>query len=505
MTFSLGRGVRLGLGIALTWAGSVFAAAQPPNIIFILTDDLDAAAASKMVQVKSLITDQGAAFQRHYVNVSLCCPSRVSTLRGQFAHNTTIFGNNAPNGGFEGTYAKGIEASTVATWLQDAGYRTALFGKYLNGYPNTAPSDTYIPPGWTEWVSPNSGTPYSGFDYKLNENGQTVSYGHADADYLTDVISNKADDFIRRSVSQHPAQPFFAYVATYAPHLPANPAPRHADALPGIKAPRTSSFNESDVSDKPAWVRDLPLLTDKQIANIDAQYRQRRQSLLAVDEMVKRLVDTLTQLGQLDNTYIFFTSDNGFHQGEHRLDSGKMTAFEEDLHIPLSVRGPGVAAGISIDALTANVDYASTFAELGGAIQPSWVDGRSLVSILKGRSSGPWRQALMLSHGDVSEGVARPARFQSLLEPADPFERTTGSVDVPKFKGLRTADGVTYVDYLDGEYELYDNGKDLRQLRNRYADTGETQRARMAAWLEALDGAAGEALRQAEQRPPRVR
>jgi N-acetylglucosamine-6-sulfatase len=504
MTFSLGRGTRLALGIALAWAGTAFAA-QPPNILFILTDDLDAAAASKMVQVKSLITDQGASFQRHYVNVSLCCPSRVSTLRGQFAHNTTIYGNNAPNGGFEGTYTKGVEASTVATWLQDAGYRTALIGKYLNGYPNTAPTDTYIPPGWTEWYSPNGGTPYSGFDYKLNENGATVSYGHTDADYLTDVIANKTDDFIRRSVSQHPAQPFFAYVSTYAPHLPANPAPRHAEALPGLQAPRSTSFNEADVTDKPAWVRNTPLLTEAQIAVIDGQYRKRRQSLLAIDDMVKRLVDTLAELDQLDNTYIFFTSDNGYHQGEHRLESGKMTAYEEDLRIPLSVRGPGMQAGTTIDALTANVDYAPTFVEIGNAIQPSWVDGRSLVRLLKGLPASPWRQALMISHGEVSGGTARAPRFEGLLEPADPFEIAPQADSIPKFTGLRTADGLTYVAYLNGEFELYDNPKDLKQLRNRYDSSNENLRARLADWLEALDGASGEDLRQAEQRPPRLR
>ena len=486
------------LGCLLVVSGAALAA-QRPNIVFILTDDLDAAAASKMVQVKALVTDQGTNFQRHYVNVSLCCPSRVSTLRGQFAHNSTIYGNNAPNGGFEGTYSKGLESSTVATWLQDAGYRTVLIGKYLNGYPHTAPSATYIPPGWTEWYSPNGGSPYSEFDYQLNENGKTVSYAHADSDYLTDVISDKTVDFIRRSVEQHPEQPFFAYVAPYAPHLPATPAPRHANTLPEAQAPRTNSFNEPDVSDKPAWVRNAPLLDDAQIATLDDEYRKRRQSLLAVDEMVKRVVDTLQSLGQLDNTYVFFTSDNGFHQGEHRLASGKMTAFEEDLHIPLSVRGPGVPVATTVDELTANVDYASTFAELSGATPPDWVDGRSLVPMLRGVVPGPWRQVLMVSHGEVSGTRAQPAN--GLLEPPDPFEMQ--DVSIPLFTGLRTADNFTYVANFTGGYELYDNTKDPRQLRNRYEAASETQKSRLAAWLAALDGASGEALRQAELRPPK--
>jgi len=473
------------------------ARAPPPNIVFILTDDLDAASATKMEQVNTLITTQGTGFRHHYVNVSLCCPSRVSTLRGQFAHNSTIYGNTAPDGGFEGTYAKGLESSTVATWLQDAGYRTALFGKYLNGYPNTAPSLAYIPPGWTEWYSPNGGTPYTQFNYKLNQNGLTVSYGSADSDYLTDVIAALATDFIRRSVEQHPEQPFFAYVAPYAPHLPATPAPRHIQALPGVKAPRTLSFNEADVSDKPTWLRDAPLLTEAQIATIDQQYRTRRQSLLSVDEMVKGIVDTLQATGQLANTYVFFSSDNGFHQGEHRLMSGKQTAFEEDLRIPLSVRGPGVPVGATVDAFTSNVDYASTLAELAGVSVPSWVDGRSIAPFLRGETPSSWRQAVMVSRG---EHGGTPREPDGLLEPPDPFD--TLSLSSPSFTGLRTADGLTYIAYVNGEHELYKNIQDPRQLANRWATAGAPLKTRLAAWLAALGRASGEALRQAELRAP---
>jgi arylsulfatase A-like enzyme len=151
---SRGRGCQLLAGLIASAA-----CAKAPNIVFfILTDDLDSAAAAKMVQVKTLITAPGTNFRHHYVNVSLCCPSRVSTLRGQFAHNSTIVSNDAPDGGFEGMYAKGLEASTVATWLQEAGYRTALIGKYLNGYPDTAPTPNYIPPGWTEWYAGTAAT-----------------------------------------------------------------------------------------------------------------------------------------------------------------------------------------------------------------------------------------------------------------------------------------------------------------------------------------------------------
>jgi len=488
--------VSLGLGFTAP------VSAKAPNIVFILADDLDSATAAKMDQVKALITKQGTSFRHHYVNVSLCCPSRVSTLRGQFAHNTTIVTNGPPEGGFEGTHAKGLESSTIATWLQDAGYRTVMFGKYLNGYPDTAPSATYIPPGWNEWYVANDGAPYSGFNYKLNENGLTVSYGNAEADYLTDVLSNKVTDFIRRTVRQHPNRPFFAYVAPFAPHLPATPAPRHADAFAGIRAPRTASFNEADVSDKPAWVRDTPSLTAEQIADIDLKYRQRRQSLLAVDQMVQSIVDTLQATGQLSQTYVFFTSDNGFHLGQHRLESGKNTAFEEDIRVPLSVRGPGVPVGNTIDAFSANVDYAPTFAELAGIGTPWWVDGRSLVPFLRGMTPPSWRQAMLLAR--EADGAQATRQHSGLREPPDPFDTVIGlrEAGLPGFHGLRLADGRTYIEYDTGERELYDNNNDAAQMRNIYGLITTHTTAGLASWLGALRHASGASLRQAELAAP---
>ncbi|MFO1337094.1 MAG: sulfatase [Burkholderiaceae bacterium] len=485
---------RLLAGLLVLFVGMAGAAfAQPPNIVFILADDLDADAAATMAQVQALITDRGTRFDHHYVNVSLCCPSRVSTLRGQFAHNSGIIGNLPPDGGFEGAYAKGIEASTIATWLKDAGYRTALFGKYLNGYPNTAPSANYVPPGWTEWYAANGGFPYKGFDYSLNENGETVAYGHADADYMTDVLSARATGFIRRSAGQ----PFFAYIATFAPHLPATPAPRHANAFPGIHVPHTPSFNEADVSDKPGWVRHLPLLSQAQIAEIDLAYRHRRQSLLAVDELVKSVMDTLQATGQLDNTYVFFASDNGFHQGQHRMPQGKMSGFEEDIRVPLSVLGPGVPAGRTVGEFSANVDFAGTFAELAGVAVPAWVDGRSLVPFLRGQTPAAWRQAMLLAHRQVT---VVPPFVDGNIEPPDPLE--IAGVAVTNFTGLRTADGHTYIEYRTGEFELYDNLADPDQLKNRHAMASARLKARLAAWLAALRNASGEALRQAELRAP---
>lgn len=489
------------LGLALI---SSVASAKAPNIVFILADDLDAVEAGQMSNVKALVADKGTAFRHHYVSLSLCCPSRVSGLRGQFSHNTTIFKNGPPDGGFEAAYALGLEQSTFATWLQNGGYRTALFGKYLNNYPDTAPTN-YIPPGWNEWMSPVDGTPYKGFNYTMNHNGKLESYGKADADYLTDVISKEAASFIRRTVDQFGDKPFLLYLAPFAPHSPATPAPRHANAFPGAKAPRVPSFNEDDVSDKPAWVRALPKLSADQIQKIDDLYRHRRQSLLAVDEMVQNIVFTLQSTGQLDNTYVIFTSDNGYHLGQHRLDSGKMTAYEEDLLIPMWVRGPGVPVGRNIDHVTGNVDYAGTFAEIAGVSTPTFVDGRSLVPFLKGQTPPSWRGALLLEN---KSGDIPPLHDDSgPQEPADPLERvlervTGNSRGIDGFTGLRVNDGTTYVEYITGEYELYNNLVDPFQLTNSYKNTPTPVKTRLARWVAALKNTSGAALRQAEIAPP---
>jgi arylsulfatase A-like enzyme len=489
----------LGFALAAPAAG-----AKAPNIVFILADDLDAPAAAEMPLVKSLIADRGISFRRHYVTLSLCCPSRITGLRGQYAHNTTIFKNGPPDGGFPAIYNLGLEQSTFATWLQASGYRTAMFGKYFNGYPFGAPSDTYVPAGWNEWMSPVAGTPQRGFNYTVNHNGSKVVYGDADPDYFTDVISRSAADFISRTISQAPDKPFLVYLAPYAPHAPAIPAPRHENAFPGIKAPRTPSFNEDDLTDKPAWVRALPKLTDAQTADIDKLYRRRRQSLLAIDEMVRNIVFTLQAQGQLENTYIFFTSDNGYHQGQHRMDSGKMTAYEEDILIPLWARGPGVPAGRRVDHITANVDYAGTLADIAGVAAPAFVDGRSLLPFLQGQVPPVWRAALLLEN----KGGAIPPLFKAdvPLDPADPFERvlrTTGDGNgIEGFTGLRVNDGTTYVEYVSNEFEIYNNLVDPFQMSNRYGSTPPTKRARLAHWVATLKNASGLELRQAEQAPP---
>ena len=458
-----------------------------PNIIFVLTDDLDARSIAVMPQLKAHLADAGVTFANFFVTTALCCPSRASILRGQYVHNHRTYTNTPPAGGFEIFKGLGREQSTAATWLRAAGYRTVLMGKYLNGYPERS-SPTYVPPGWEEWYSPARGG-YANFTYTMNENGRLVDYGTRPEDYMTDVLARTAVDVIRRSARE--GRPFFVYLATYAPHAPATPAPRHAGAFAGVTAPRSSSFNEADAADKPQWLRNRLPLPDRQIAALDAQYRTRLQSLLAVDELIAALVDALRASGRLDRTYIFFTSDNGYHMGEHRLPPGKNTAFDEDIRVPMLVRGPGVSAGRIVEQIGLNIDFAPTFAAIAGVGVPDFVDGRSLLSLLRSAppAPSPWRQAFTVEH--YTGGPVLP-RFRG--------QRRLGPQAIPEFHAIRTKD-ILYVEYETGERELYDRRRDPYELTNVAGRVPPALLARLAVRLAELEECVGQACRAVEDQP----
>lgn len=476
------------------------AAAGKPNILFVLTDDLDMGEIAQMPSLQSKLVQQGVSFNNYFVSVSLCCPSRASTLRGQYAHNTGVETNGGANGGFATAHARGIESSTVGTWLQQAGYRTALIGKYLNGYPNTT-SDTYVPPGWTEWDSSVKGNPYSEYNYTLNENGTLVSYGNLARDYGTTVYLKKTQAFVTSAAQAN--QPFFAYLSVYAPHGPSTPAPQDLGDFPGATAPRPPNYNEADVSDKPAWIRDKPLLTAAQQTKIDTQYRKRIQSLQSVDRAISKLITTLKNNGQLANTYIVFTSDNGFHLGNHRLPQGKQTAYEEDVHVPLIVRGPGVPKNVKRNHITGNIDLAPTFAALAGAQTPVFVDGRSFAPLLGANppAVSTWRKAYLLEHFNQAgletpgAGPQEPPDDDQSLRSAKAEATAEG---IPNFHGLRTA-RYTYVELATGEKELYDHNVDPYELNNIASTASPTLLASLHAQLAALETCTANSCRTADQ------
>lgn len=454
--------------------GAAQTSANRPNILFILADDLDVESATHMPRLKALVADQGVTFTDAFATYPICCPSRASILTGQYPHNHQILFNVPPLGGFAKFRDRGGEASTIATWLQAAGYRTALYGKYLNGYPGNTPQ--HVPPGWTVWHGTFDNENY--FNYRVNENGTVRTYGDRPADYETDVHAASIMRFFEEAETRD-AEPWFIYFAPYAPHGdprlglgqegPAVPAPRHRAAFATATAPRTPAFNEEDVSDKPPSVRQRARLTPGQIAVLDHLYRERLRSLLAIDEAIAQFVQTLTRLGELANTYIIFTSDHGYHLGQHRFMTGKVQIYEEDIRVPAFVRGPGMPAKARREHFALNIDWGPTFAELAGLEPPPGVDGRSLAPLLRRDNSATagWRQDFLVE-------IYRP----------------TGE----EVRALRTRTH-TYAEYSTGARELYDLRGDPHQLANRYtsADTGAV--ARLAARLKALATCAGASCR----------
>ncbi len=426
--------------------------APKPNIVFIVSDDLDSQVMSFMPKVQSLLGSQGLTFTRHFVATSVCAPTRASFLTGQYAHNHGTISNNAPDGGFTRFLTDGREAQTIATWLKGAGYRTMLVGKYLNEYPGG--NETHVPPGWDDWHSDfaAAGQQFSGdyYDYSLNDNHVVTRYGSGPQDYLTDVLARKAVEAVRTASAG--GQPFFLYVAPPAPHTPALRPPRYLDRFGDQEAPRTPSWNEDDASDKPQWLREMDPFTDRDEKRIDQLYRDRLATLLAVDDLVEQVVQEVQAQGKLANTYIFFTSDNGFLLGPHRFRRGKEAPYEESIRVPLIVRGPGVPGG-QVDALTASIDFAPTFASLAGAPVPESVDGRSLVPLLRGGSApADWRREILLEHWNRR----------------DPDDNDRVSVGIPAFFGVRTADA-TYVEYERfDDREYYDLRIDPWELDNGY-------------------------------------
>jgi len=482
------------------------------NVLFVLADDLDLAEMRYLPHVQSLIAHQGTTFDQYLVSNSLCCPSRTTTLRGQYAHNTGVWTNGGDNGGFERAHANGVEQDTVATRLHHAGYTTGLAGKYLNGYPNGASPDD-VPPGWDDWASAVYGHPYSEYGYVLNQNQAYHVYRHRPRDYGTDVYVGLTDHFIRGAARAH--RPFFAYLSVYAPHQPATPARVDRRRFPHAQAPRTPSFDQADVSRSPSYVRDLPQFDAAETRAIDVLYRKRIRSLQAVDRGVERLVRTLRATNQLDNTYIVFASDNGFHLGQHRMPAGKQTPYETDVHVPLVVRGPGVRAGAHVERLAGNTDLAPTFEAMAGVRAPSFTDGRSLLPLLRGDRPSHWRRSYLLEHR-VETGTTQPARAMpprgSTLEPPDPDQDgpdgrprhreirdamlLNRGAEIPDYDGIRTSRW-TDVRYANGEHELYDLRHDPDELHNLAGTRPAVERV-LAERIARLRRCGGQGCRQVE-------
>ncbi len=436
-----------------------------PNVVVIETDDQTRASMRVMHYVNARIGNRGARFKNSFVNFSLCCPSRATFLTGQYAHNHRVLGNLSPNGGFD-RFESLHGNNNLAVWLQDAGYYTAMIGKYLNEYSN----NPLIPPGWSEWyaAAPNDQDVYN---YTLNENGTLVHYGQKPADFKQDVLTGKAADFVDRRAPK--PTPFFLWLTYTAPHVggpspnpnppfncggTAKPAPRHAHAFDSEPLPKPPNFNEADVSDKPAAIRNLPLLSSGNIANIQRKYRCQLESLLSVDEGVRKVVQALRAKHELANTLLIFTSDNGYFNGAHRIPKGKLHIYEESIRVPLEMRGPGIPQGVNVDDLAINADLAPTIVDAANVRPGLLMDGRSLIPVAQ--------------NPGIEQG-------RGLL------------IEQLSFKAIRT-ERYMYAEHDTGEKELYDLQKDPFELQSRHsAPAYASVKAQLADRLHKLQNCAG--------------
>jgi N-acetylglucosamine-6-sulfatase len=491
---------------------AVAAVEQPPSFVVIQTDDqtydqLYAGFGSPRLQAMpntlGLIADRGMTFSRYYVPYPLCCPSRVSLLTGRYAHTNGVKGNVQPNGGYFGFTFRAAYSHNLAVWLQNAGYRTIHIGKFLNGYGDE-PYDngSGVPPGWSAWhTTLKADTNHYFYGYDLNNNGkiegpygdsgnwETREYGVRDdfgcpfaplnglpCFYETDMLTNIAMQELGETSLE---QPFYLQLDYTAPHgdfrRPAGPepAPRHYDWFRGAPFPhsREQGLAEGSVADKPSFIKEAPYLSLNDLHTYRVYYQKALESLRAIDDGVKLLIDTLGGLHRLRNTYVIFTSDNGFFYGEHRLTGGKFLSYEPATHLPFLIRGPHVRAGSENGELVANIDVAPTILELAGVEADKSIDGRSMVPFLRDPELRTRRPILFESFVETSDVEANGTISRTGRRSGPAARRGGGGAMAsilapPKdYEGIRLGP-YKYIAWPDGEKELYDLEKDPYELNN---------------------------------------
>jgi arylsulfatase A-like enzyme len=423
-TFAVALGVLVFAGVQgfSSFGGDAAPDLAQPNVVLIVTDDQRHDTLAAMPVVRTELAAKGVRFSNAAVVNPLCCPSRVSILTGLYSHSSGFYVQDSQSPEVAKAFAP---VPNLATWLSGEGYETAFVGKYLNGYDGS-----FVPAGWSHWAA-FSGLP-AYYDYKLRGRAGHLSFGHAPADYSTDVLAEEADAFVRAA---DPDRPLFLLFAPYAPHVevsgdPPAAAPRHGGSVP-VEPWHPPSVGE-DLGDKPAWLRsfaaDLPPIARHDSAEVRAG---QLASLHAVDDAVGRILGALGDTGRLQDTLIVFTSDNGFTWGEHGLGNYKTIAYEESIRVPFIVRYDGrLPADVEDDRLVANIDIAPTVMDAAGAMLDA--DGRSLLG------NGEWRRDLLVEH--------------------------TGT-RIPTYCAVRS-DTAMYAAFADGAEELYDLVADPHQLRN---------------------------------------
>jgi arylsulfatase A-like enzyme len=494
-------------GTAVQWQ---FATADPPpNVLMVLTDDQTLASLAVMPQTQALVGDRGTTFLEDISAFPLCCPARATHATGQYSHNHGVVDNDnephpsgTPSGPVigQGGYDVFDHTNTVATWMDAAGYETSYVGKTLNDY-NGATAMPPAPPGYDHWYgwilqAPTQQQPdlQSYFNYEIYEDpdgaagpqpGAEVLYGNTDEDYLTDVLRDRAlaqMDLLRSS-----GDPWFLTFAPFAPHtgtgrtrqpvtngVATPPAPRDVDTFGQLTDPPNWPLQDNPAYDTipdgaAPWVqdaRDSPAsgwnllkangtrndtsddLTDQQVQDlVDSGYQQYIESLFAVDDAVAALVNHLPPY-ELRRTIVIFTSDNGYAWGEHGFVSEKNEPYEESLRVPLLIRGPGFPAGVTVDAPTADIDYAPTLVRASGATPGLVMDGLALQDI-----------------------AARPEDYGDRAILINDWPTSTRPLNrIRHWEGIRTT-RYTYLEVPEtSSVELYDRSVDPHQLTSVAAD-----------------------------------
>jgi N-acetylglucosamine-6-sulfatase len=521
--------------LGLAAVGPATATARPahaefdgrPNILVVMTDDMATADLRFMPKTRRLLARQGTSFADAVDSYPLCCPARATFITGQYAHNHEVAGNFHPYG----WYGMKDRANILPAWLQRVGYRTALVGKWLNGY-GARDGRGEVPRGFDIWRGLLDVSAYDYYNFVMNRNGALWSWGDASfarklvefakiqvipdpgglagvlakrnevfgpppytywgarkaRDYSPDVTGRITERLVR--AERNARRPFFIWWAPVAPHREdvatailgrpgrdPRPAPRYAERSRGYVLPRPPSFNEPEIADKPSNIRDrAPQMSQAQIHQLELDYQGRAGSLHAVDDHVARLVEVLRNTGQLRNTAIVFLSDNGWLQGEHRITGDKYLPYEESLRVPFILRGPGIPARRTIHGQVSNVDFAPTLLDLAKASPGRTMDGVSLMPAVRDPGLLP-KRALGIE----------------ALAPLFAGDLPVNSWDRP-YKGVRT-NRYTYVVYTEtGEEELYDRRGDPYQLENVAASPAYAAvRARLAAKLSRLEDCKGRA------------
>lgn len=521
-------------------------AATRPNFVVIQTDDQPLEQFGRswtdlygrnrpiMPHTTRLIRDKGVDFRQYVTPFPLCAPSRASLFSGQYAQNHGVVRIGGPRGGWEGYRSNRIHDENIAVWMQRAGYRTSHFGKFMNFYGGPdAPAESAVPPGWDHWVSDatdNSTREFYG--YRQNVNGSITprigypwydqigltkdpegcpSLGLANCDYHSDSMSMQAAEHIRQSGNR----PFYLQIDYHAPHgdsrPPAGPEPavRHYDSAIKTPGPRPPGYNEADVSDKPWFLRyDTPRLTRGEVTQLATEHRKAIESLRSVDDGVKRIIDTLRSTGKLKNTYVIFTSDNGFFLGQHRIHRGKLLPYEPALRVPMVIRGPGIRPKTVSREIVANQDIAPTVLALAGARAGSRLDGRSMVPFWKKPRRKSRRPILLSSYqaathlipGDYPDD---PVVTAGVAGKGPRGARTSAKASTQNYVGIRVGP-YKYVEYEAGEGELYILRNDPHELHNRFGQPGFKRiQNYLARQLKKLRGCSGAGCRAPVPRWPK--